>query len=90
MSNKVFWTVQIEYRTVDNGISVFRIVNLTPAALYQFRSDVVTHGAKRTIEPGTYEVILPWNILSFMCYRQEYFFNSEVAHKPLTRSNKTQ
>lgn len=86
MSVKVFWTVQIEYRTIDNGISVFRITNLTADKLYQFRSDVVTHGAKRTIDDGTYEVVLPWNILSFMCYRQEYFFNAGTENKPLTRS----
>lgn len=80
---RTWYSVQIEYNTIDNGVSVFRIPNLDGPSLYKFREDVFTHGAKKYVKEGTWEVISPYRIRSFFIYQQKHFFNAAEEDKPL-------
>lgn len=89
---KKWYTIEITYDSLSEGknaTSLFRIPNMSPQALQQFREGVFTAGAYRRIDDDTGEVISPWNIRSIIIYKQAHFFNAQEEDKPLVKSAET-
>lgn len=85
---RVYYSIEITYKSQSTGawaVSLFRLTNFTGEKVMEFRNNVCAGGAYRKIDDDTGEVILPWNILSIMIFRQAHFFNAAEEDKPLKK-----
>lgn len=88
MSQKTFYSVEIEYTAMYNELKLFRIPNVDSQALWTLRGEVFARGARRYIDPDTFEIISPYSIRAIMVYKQAHFFNPVEEDKPLTKEVK--
>lgn len=84
------FTIEVTYKSQSAGrweVCLFRMINYTMNKVMEFRSTVISHGARRVVEDGIAEIIVPWNIISIFIYRQERMFTEEEGKMPLTRED---
>lgn len=84
MSEKIFYSIEVSYNS-DNEVKIFRIPNITPAKLKEFRETVFLSGVYRPIDSVTGEILSPWQIRQIMVYRQARFFKHSELNMKLTK-----
>jgi hypothetical protein len=92
---EIFYTVAVHYKCTPidegavypgNSLQIYRLQNMTAAALKTFRENIFIGGLYKSLDADTGFVIPPWNITHIEVYRQSHFFKPYELNKNLRKN----